>query len=96
MVRNRALVIFMAFTSSVTETFNMGSKKGVIGTWTNGASDTGGQIDTQLETTEGMLLTNKTSVGGNAPVINATFPSSNSITIVTDADDDGYFFAWGF
>ena len=89
----------MAFASSVNADGKtvMGNKRVHFGTFTNGGSDTGGNIDTGLEVCEHLQLTCKGSaVAANAPAVNETFPcAGNAVTIVTDADEDGYWMAVG-
>lgn len=88
----------MAFSYTLIDRENIGTRKMAWGTFTNGASDTGGDVDTGLACVEAAWLQVKgTAVDSNAPVINETFPVVGGIiTIVTTADADGLWFAIGF
>jgi hypothetical protein len=67
------------------------------GTFTNGGSDTGGDIYTGLQKVEGMFLQQKGSaVVAAQPSVYETFPKADPITIVTTADADGYWIAFGY
>ncbi|RME52746.1 hypothetical protein D6783_03885 [Candidatus Woesearchaeota archaeon] len=75
----------------------LGRKRMVSGTFTNGATDTGGDIKTGLRRVEffAVQLTGA-AVASNAPVVNESFPTSTGdITIVTDANADGIWYAIG-
>lgn len=89
----------MAFASAVTGVNYFGNKKIVWGTYTNGSGDTGGDIATGLSTVDYLDLQSKgSSVIATAPVVNETFPLSNStgaVTVVTADNEDGYWFAFG-
>lgn len=87
----------MAFASAITDKTVFGNKRVHYGTYTNGGADTGGNIDTGLEVCEGLILApTGSAVGANASKVNETFPVAGSaVTIVTDADEDGQWFAWG-
>jgi hypothetical protein len=88
----------MAFTSAITEQYCQGNKLVSIGTFTSAGGSTGGDIDTGMSMCEKIVLT----VGGsaaatNAPVVNETLPlAGNAITIVSDADETGYWRAEGY
>lgn len=88
----------MAFAYSITEQTYMGNKKVIIGTFTNGGADTGGDIETGLTQCDSIVLQQTgAAVVANAPVVNETFPvSGGAVTIVTDADADGIFIAYGY
>lgn len=89
----------MAFAYAVSGQTVIGNKRMVWGTYTNGGSDTGGDIVTGLSTVETFFLQPKgASVIANNPVVNETLPLSNSggtVTVVTTADEDGYWEAKG-
>ena len=74
-----------------------GSKRISFGTYTNGATDTGGDINTGLGSCELLFLQpSGATVIANAPVVNETLPIDGSaVTIVTTADEDGYWLAVG-
>lgn len=88
----------MAFASTVDGYAGLGNKKVAFGTFTNGSGDTGGDIDTGLSVCEFMNLQHKgTAVTTNAPVVNETYPvAGNAVTIVTDDNADGYWWAFGY
>lgn len=87
----------MAFASAISGRGNMGNKAFTFGTFTNGAGDSGGNINTGLHRCEFLSLQhNKSAVVSNQPVVNETLPVDGSaVTIVTDAGDDGYWWAFG-
>ena len=88
----------MAFAYSITGTSYFGNKKIVYGTFTNGGADTGGDIVTGLTNCEAITLQHTgTAVVASAPVVNETFPvAGGTVTIVTVADADGQFIAYGY
>ncbi len=81
----------------------MGNKRVHIGAYTNSVgSGTGGDINTGMHRCESLILIPKgSSVATNAPVVNETMPvtgsetSMASVTIVTDAEQDGQWIAIG-
>lgn len=90
----------MAMASSVTQRDVWGSMAVSIGTFTNGAGETGGNIATGLNRCYGLILQpGGASVATNACVVNETFTANgldgSAITIVTDADLDGNWIAFG-
>lgn len=75
----------------------VGTLKMKSGTFTNGGSDTGGDIDTGLRRVLyfGIQQTGS-AVVTNAPVVNETMPLDGGVvTVVTDADADGTWVAIG-
>ncbi|MCE5282876.1 MAG: hypothetical protein LLG93_12310 [Deltaproteobacteria bacterium] len=87
----------MAFTSTITGRAVIGNKVAKWGTFTNTSSSTGGDINTGLHLAESVTLTPKgTAVAANAPAVNEDLPvAGNAVTIVTDADQAGYWQAIG-
>jgi predicted membrane GTPase involved in stress response len=87
----------MAFASTITSKENSGSLAMRIGTFTNGGADTGGDVDTGLSVVDSfVIIETGAAVVANRSVVNETFPlASNAVTIVTDADVDGIWMAWG-
>jgi hypothetical protein len=87
----------MAFSSKITVQNVDGNKRIMIGTYTNTAGSTGGDINTGMHKCDLLYLQPMGSaVGTNYPVVNEVFPvAGNAVTIVTDADQDGYWFAIG-
>jgi len=87
----------MAFTSAITERGVQGNKRVNRGTYTNTAGSTGGDITTGLNRCdEFRLIPNDTSVESNATVVNETLPVAGGVvTIVTDANQSGYWTAEG-
>lgn len=77
---------------------HIGDMKMTTGTYTSDGGSTGGNIDTGLrECVHLQLQANDTSVETNAPVVNETLPAAGSaITIVTDANEVGYWVAFGY
>ncbi len=75
----------------------LGDLRSMYGTFTNGGGDTGGDIRTGLQQVQGMVLQHKgSSVVGDQPVINETFPCHDPVTIVTTDGEDGYWMAFGY
>lgn len=90
----------MAFTSAITQRDIWGSMAVSMGTFTNGVSDEGGDIATGLNRCYGIVLQpGGGSVAGNAATVDETFTANgvagSAITIVTDADADGTWLAFG-
>jgi len=67
------------------------------GTFTNGATDSGGDIDTGLGYVYSVFLQHKGGTAvATAPVVNETLPKSGgTVTIVTAAGADGFWLALG-
>ena len=88
----------MAFAYAITGQTIFGNKRIVYGTFTNGGAGTGGDIATGLTSCEAIFLQLKgAAVDANAPVVNETLPVvGGAITIVTTADADGTFMAFGY
>ena len=88
----------MAFTSTITEKGMLGSIHVRMGTFTNGAGDSGGDIDTGLGTCIHLDLQHTgSSVVAKDPVVNETLPvSGDAVTIVTEAGADGVWLALGW
>jgi hypothetical protein len=86
----------MAFKfDKITEWVDRGARH-TCGTFTNGGADTGGDIYTGLSQVLGMELQLKGSaVVADDPVVNESFPCHDPVTIVTTADADGYWHAFG-
>lgn len=84
----------MAFAYTTTSNTVFGNKRIVFGTFTNGVSDTGGEIATGLTTVDFFI-----PIGSSLPLtaqVNETLPlASGTVTIVTDPDLDGYWMAIG-
>lgn len=88
----------MAFESAVTaRPFAMGNKRVSMGTYTNGAGDSGGDIDTGLRSCEAIWLQPSGAAAiAAAPTVNETLPCAGSaVTIVNTADEDGFWIALG-
>lgn len=75
----------------------MGVHKFRIGTYTSTLSDTGGDIDTGLPVVYSMKLVPKgAAVIVDESVVNGTAPyDGTAVTVVTSADETGYWFAIG-
>lgn len=93
----------MAFTYTTLKKTVFGNKRVHWGTFTNSVgSGTGGDIYVGMRSCEMLTIIPKGSaVKSNAPVVNETFPvtgssgASAAVTIVTDAEMDGYWIAIG-
>lgn len=88
----------MAFASTINGYGKIGDKATTWGTFTNGASDTGGDINTGLVVCESLSIefTGTTAVT-EAAAINETFPCDGSaVTIVTTANTNGIWRAIGY
>lgn len=88
----------MAFESIIIEKGVAGDKKYSRGTYTNGAGDTGGDIDTGLIGCEVMMLQpTGAAVITSAAVVNEALPVLGAaVTIINTADEDGHWFALGY
>ena len=87
-----------AFTSAVTAKGVFGSRKYRSGTFASSGGATGGDIATGLRVVEFIKVQGGgTTVLTNASVVNETLPlkGSGDVTIVTDADVTGVWFAVG-
>ena len=88
-----------AFTSAVQEQIEVGgNKRYVFGTYTNTGGGTGGDVKTGLHVVENFFI----QAGGSSALalrstVNETLPLSGStdVTIVTNADETGYWIAVG-
>ncbi len=73
-----------------------GASKVVFGTFTSAGGSTGGDIKTGLARVDCIYMTASAAAVGNAPVANETFPlSSGDVTIISDANETGTWFAIG-
>mgnify|MGYP001160579547 FL=1 len=88
----------MAFSSAIKGYGKSGDKATTWGTFTNGVSDTGGDINTGLVICESLSLEfTGSAVVADAAAINESFPcAGNAVTIVTTADADGIWRAVGY
>ena len=86
----------MAFTDAKTKSSIFGDKAVAWGTYVNDGGSTGGDIDTGLHMCEALFLIKNGAAVGNSQAVNETFPVAGSaVTIVTDANESGYWFAIG-
>jgi hypothetical protein len=87
----------MAFASTIVGETVFGNKRVHTGTFTNAGGDSGGNINTGLNLCEFISLqVNSAAVVANVAVTNETFPVAGAaVTIVTNADDDGTWWAYG-
>jgi hypothetical protein len=86
----------MAFAYTVEEEGVIGDLKYKVGTFTSSAGGTGGDIITGLQRVIfASLVHTGSAVVASAPVINETFPSIGTLTIVTVADTAGIWYAIG-
>jgi hypothetical protein len=87
----------MAFSSAISHKTVFGNKRVNFGTFTNGASDTGGDINTGLRSCEAMFLQAGGNTADKAAALNETLPVAGSaVTIVTAAGVDGSWMAVGY
>jgi hypothetical protein len=90
----------MAFSYSIKKTINGINGKLLVGTYTNTASSTGGDITLPLITVYALNLQPlASSVSLNQPVVNEQMPIQGkfnvSVTVVTSANESGTFTAIG-
>lgn len=89
----------MAFESAVLQRgVSVGNRRWAWGTFTNGAGDSGGDIETGLSRVEMLVPVHSGAAAvADAPSVNETFPlASGDVTIVTTAGADGYWLAIGY
>lgn len=88
----------MAFASTISHRTFEGDEMVNRGTYASSGGSTGGDIDTGLSVCSHLQLQPKgSSVATNAPAVNETYPvAGNAVTIVTDANEEGYWEAKGY
>ena len=87
----------MAFSNTLLHEVPMGQMKFTMGLFTNTSGSSGGDIRTGLHKVLNLKLQHTGSkVVASDPVINETFPVNDPVTVVTTADADGLWFAWGW
>ena len=82
----------MAFAYTIKKTSVFGDVRVVMGTYTNGSSDTGGAIKTGLKE---VYYFNSDCETSNAGASNKVAISGGDVTITTASDEDGKFIAIG-
>jgi hypothetical protein len=82
----------MAFASTVTDQTVVGNIRMVYGTFTNGETDSGGDITPGLDNVRGFSCVPTGQVGATMPKYSF---ASGVITLVTDNGVDGNWIAWG-
>ena len=87
----------MAFSYSVLDRMVFGDRRVVIGTFTNGSGDTGGDVKTGLNRVDVFIAQpTGSSVTSNQVTVNESFPlAGGDVTIVTDDNVDGIWIAIG-
>lgn len=87
----------MAFASAITGRGIMGNKACTFGTFTNGAADVGGDINTGLHQCEFISLQHSgAAVVADQPAVNETLPADGkAVTVATTVGADGFWFAFG-
>ena len=86
----------MAFTHTIKSRDATAKHRIHHGTFTNTSGSTGGDIETGLEVVEHITFCVEGAAVGNAVSVNETLPcAGNAVTIVTDADVDGTWLAFG-
>ena len=87
----------MAFSNTLLHEDPMGQMRFKMGTFTNTSGSSGGDIRTGLHKVLQLKLQHTgTAVVADDPVIYETFPVNDPVTVVTTADADGLWFAWGW
>jgi hypothetical protein len=89
----------MAFAYTLVMRISLGNMVAVIGTWTNGAGDSGGDIYCGLSRIEAFFLQPYgAAVIANQVMVNETsWPKAgDGVTIVTNNGDDGLWLAIGY
>lgn len=88
----------MAFSVSIIKKLLVGNRRLIIGTFTNGATDRGGEIDTGLYRVETFWTqVTATTSAATAPTVNESFPlAGGSVTLIAEAGQDGLWFAIGY
>jgi hypothetical protein len=87
----------MAFSNNLLHEVPMGQMRFTMGTFTNTANSTGGDIRTGLHKVLQLKLQHTgTAVVADDPVIDETFPVNNPVTVKTTANANGLWFAWGW
>jgi len=88
----------MAFSSTIEKKAVMGDLRVYTGTFTNTGGSTGGNITTSLSRVLHMTLTpTGAAVSADAAAVNETMPfSGGDVTVVTTADVDGTWVAFGW
>jgi len=87
----------VTFAYTVTKRMIVGDSVVAYGTYTNGVSDTGGDINTQMDVCDYIKLSDSgSSAVAACAVANETFPcAGHAVTIVTAANQDGQWYAVG-
>ena len=87
----------MAFSNTLLHEVPMGQMRFMMGAFTNTGGSTGGDIRTGLHKVLQLKLQHTGSkVVADDPVIYETFLVNDPVTVVTTADADGLWFAWGW
>ncbi len=87
----------MTFAFAITNRDIFGTRKIIYGTFTNGAEDVGGDVTLtgELHQVDFFWVQATGSTPGNQPIIDEAFPCGDTVTIATDAGQDGIWMAWG-
>jgi hypothetical protein len=87
----------MSFTVTKLSEGVVGNQRKIVGKYVSDSGSVGGDINTGLHSCHEIMLTPKGSaVQTNAPVVNEDLPcAGDAVTIVTDANAEGYFIALG-
>ena len=87
----------MAFTFTKDEESVFDNRRYSRGTFISSGGGKGGDVLTGLEQVEQLILQPKgTGVVASHCVVNETFPTRGTVTIVTAANVAGYWFAFGY
>jgi len=87
----------MAFTFTKTAEFPVGQQRVTMGTYGSAGGSEGGDIYTGLQKVNQLILQPKgTAVVAAHHVVNETFPIVDPVTIVSGANEAGYWMAIGY
>lgn len=87
----------MAFTFTKTAEIPVGQQRVTMGTYTSAGGSTGGDIYTGLQKINQLILQPKgEAVVAGHHVVNETFPIVDPATIVSGANEAGYWMAVGY
>ncbi len=90
----------MVFTSTILDTGDATGQSIVRGKYVSDSGSTGGDIVTGLNRVSNIILTPLGSSVVSAPVLNETIDSDGTmvatVTVVTNADESGFWIATGF
>jgi len=87
----------MTFSSTIKKQTVFGDMKVAMGTFTQSGGDTGGDIETGLNTVVILLpINNSAGLTASPATTNETFPCADPVTIITEAGATGIWIAFGY